>query len=208
MYIFILTGRDFSKLHVVASHIAQPRNMELWVWLWFLQTDNSFHTVNLYFKSEKSKYRKYQVFLFKAGNQWKEFLRRPAHESPVSPAPWPSQPSQLRPVAAQHNHSGKKSSLNDWNVWDAPSDKRRINKPLEWGAGERPNLTFPAPPDPLVKQRVGGVNPGLHWSHSAAPRRCSGNGVTRPHPTLAADLTRQLYCERGWVRSGGKHERP
>lgn len=85
-------------------------------------------------------------------------------------------------------------------------------KTREWVRGSR------VPPDPLVNQKVGRVNPGLHRPHSAAPQRwsdkheyeedspltwwqCSAPGLT---PQVTTGLARQLYCGREMEREAGK----
>lgn len=44
--------------------------------------------------------------------------------------------NELWSPTTQANLSAKKGSLNDWNIWDAPPDKRSKNKGVEWEAGE------------------------------------------------------------------------
>lgn len=84
-----------------------------------------------------------------------------------------------------------KEELFKWLKCLRCSLRQKAYKQASWVRGRwspQPHLPRPRPPrppDPLVKQRVGGVNLGLHWSHSAAPWRCSGKHQHREDSPLA-----------------------
>lgn len=117
--------------------------------------------------------------------------------------------SRIDEPVTQANLLAKKSFLNDRNISDSPLDKRS-KKHMSWVRSWRVSS------DPVVNQKVGRVNPGLHWPHSAAPHHCSAKheyekdspltcrqssapGLT---PEVMRDLTWQLYCGKETERWG------
>lgn len=82
--------------------------------------------------------------------------------SPASPAPAQVNRWALVTQLRGPDLSAKKSSLNDWNISDAPPDKRREG--VEWETRELLVTLWST-------RKWEGVNPALHWLHRAASQR-------------------------------------